>query len=179
MRSASGYTQPADAVRDAGSHPRLRLVSLFLPTSERMKTPAKSLLHTASSLQPLCAADVKSNNRRCLDKEHIDTEHGRQKKKKKKGSVRNFFRKGPSSVPLLPVVVFICFVFFINQIGLSQLWSQHGSLKLDAAQTRTLRAGEPWQSVRWPSVALPPLPNTDLSNMDADLKTSHARCTSQ
>lgn len=97
MHSASGYTQPADAVRDAGSHPRLSLVSLFLPTSELMKTPAKSLLHTARSLQPLCAADVNSKNRRCLDKEHIDTEHGRQKKKKKKkGAVRNYIRKGPS-----------------------------------------------------------------------------------
>lgn len=155
MCSASGYTQPADAVRDAGSHPRLSLVSLFLPTSERMKTPAKSLLHTARSLQPLCAADVKSNNRRCLDKEHIDTEHGRQKKKKKRRSPQLYLEGSvqvDASVPLLPLVFFICFVFFINQIGLSQLWSELGSLKLDAAQTRTLRAGEPWQSVRRPRV---------------------------
>lgn len=156
-------------------------LSLFLPTSELMKTPAKSLLHTARSLQPLCAADVKSNNRRCLDKEHIDTEHGRRKKKKAQsaiilGRVRPSGRECSSTSCSR---FYICFVFFINQIGLSELWSQLGSVKLDAAQTRTLSAGEPWQSVRRPRVAPPPLPNTDLSNMDADLKTSHARCTSQ
>lgn len=81
------------------------------------------------------------------------------------------------SVPLLLVVLFICFVFF-HQPDKSE-WSQPGSVKLDAAQTRTLHAGEPWQSVWRPHVALPPLPNTDLSNVDCDLKVSHARRTSR
>lgn len=63
------------------SQPRHPHFSLFLPTSGLMKTPAKSLLRTARSLQPLCVADVKGNNCRHLDKEHIDTEYERKEKK--------------------------------------------------------------------------------------------------
>lgn len=154
-------------------------LSLFLPTSELMKTPAKSLLHTARSLQPLQQTS-KAITAGVLTKSILTPNMDGKKKKAQSAIILGRVRpSGRECSSTSCSRFYICFVFFINQIGLSELWSQLGSVKLDAAQTRTLCAGEPWQSVRRPRVAPPPLPNTDLSNMDADLQTSHARCTSQ